>query len=120
MPIEVSGLSDLISKLDSIGTGIASPEAMKEVFLPGAQLVRDKAKAIVHVKSGEARDNIFAVPGAEGLPDCVAGISLERVPYAHKLETEFPYLRPAADSSGDEVLQLAAAALSKKIEELAR
>jgi len=103
-----------------LGSDFTAPAAMKEVFLPAAELVRDRAKEIVHVKSGEARDAIFAVPGLAELPDCVAGISLATVPYAHKLETEYPYLRPAADSSSDEVLAIAADGLTKLLEDLAR
>ena len=101
--LELTGAADAIARIDRLIALVDDVATIKKIFLPAAEEVRDRAKAIVRRHTGELEEHIFADEGAAEIPNVIAGVDVTQVPYAHILEwggpqtPAHPYLRPAAD-----------------------
>lgn len=131
MIFEVDGASEAIANIDAILEAMRGAPA-KAAFMRGAEILRDEAKSTVEVYSGppeagiipgELRENIFAAPGPEDLPNAVFGVSLDLVPYAIDIEfgntrqAAIPFLRTAAETAGDQAIAAVADGLLSMIED---
>lgn len=98
--VTVIGTEDTVRALFSVGEALAD-ERVRDVLMVPAQLIRDIAKRLVRVGTGQARrkggesvnrahlrDAIFATRGkSQSLaPSVIAGVDLKRVPHAHLVE----------------------------------
>jgi HK97 gp10 family phage protein len=101
--LDLTGAGDAISRIDRLIALFDDVAMVKKIFMPAAEEVRDRAKAIVRRHTGELEEHIFATEGAPDIPNVIAGVDVTQVPYAHILEwggpetPAHPYMRPAGD-----------------------
>jgi len=102
MTLETHGMKELVANLEKIAKAAMDTEPkVKQVLLKPAEAIRDHAKSIVPVRTGNLRDAIYATTGPADLPGAIAGVSLNAAPYAADVEygtsrtPAQPYFRPA-------------------------
>lgn len=106
--LRFEGADDLIAKLDEIATAVSGQEIkeglMRRVGIP----LRDRARAMAPVKTGELRRAIYAAYGDENKPTILVGVNYKIAPHAHLVEfghagphpaPPHPYMRPAIAES---------------------
>jgi HK97 gp10 family phage protein len=146
LSIEVEGLKEADMMLRAAGDAFAA-QRIKEILMPVAQFIRDRAKSIV--KRSQTRDldhihlqdAIFAAPGKKNDPSVIVGVDRKKAPHAHLVEfghvnwtggrrrkmtghkggkrvPPHPYMRPAGDSAKGRMINTAAAAIRQIVERL--
>jgi HK97 gp10 family phage protein len=128
MGIHVDGIEQAIEKFDRLDTVIRSKEVV-QIFQLCGDFVADAARELVHVRSGELRDAIFArAYTRDTVPYVIIGVELvpkdghAGVPYGHRIEfggaghPAYPFLRPAAEQSHEQIMRIAGEALTKLIQ----
>jgi HK97 gp10 family phage protein len=94
---------------------------LKAAVLKPAMIVRDEARDLVPVVTGNLRDAIFAGPGRMDLPDALVGVNQEKAPYARYVEygtskmIAHPYFRPAITATRPLVANIMAEDLSRVV-----
>jgi HK97 gp10 family phage protein len=125
----VEGIPELVATLNQLPVTIHK-QALRKPIYRGAQLVRDKAKALVTVKTGNLRKNI-KVKGSRGTPTLQATkvyvqYGSSGAPYAHLVEKGFmhisgrhvparPFMRPALETSVQEIIQIVSTELKASL-----
>jgi HK97 gp10 family phage protein len=112
-----SGAPQIAARLDSLLRALEDHERVGQIFLAGAQAMRDDAKSRVDVRTGHLRDNIFAAARRTSrYPMAVVGVRWKDVPYCWDVEfgttkmAARPFLRPAAVAAAEAALERAAEA----------
>ncbi len=106
--LKFEGVDELIEALDKVASAVSGQEVkeglMKRVGIP----LRDKARAMAPVKTGELRRAIYAAYGDENKPTILVGVNYKIAPHAHLVEfghagphpaPPHPYMRPAIAES---------------------
>lgn len=146
LSIEVEGLKEADMMLRAAGDAFAA-KRIKEILMPVAEYIRDRAKGLVNrsrtndLDHIHLRDAIFAVPGKKDDPSVVVGVDRKKAPHAHLVEfghvnwtggrrrnmkgqkagkrvPPHPYMRPAGDSAKGRMIDTAAAAIRQIVERL--
>lgn len=111
--LEITGLREMADKVKRLSESLDDPDKLSPMFLAGAQVIRDRAKAIAPRRTGLLADNIFAGKRRTKAPSAVVGIRRKKVPYCWFVEygtpkmAAQPFMRPAAQGAAGEVLQKA-------------
>lgn len=106
--IKFEGSDELLADLEKLASEMAGKEMkeglMRRVGIP----LRDKARSLVAVKTGNLRRGIFAAYGDENLTTILVGVNDKIAPHAHLVEfghagpqpaPPHPYMRPAVAQS---------------------
>jgi HK97 gp10 family phage protein len=107
---KIDGVDETYDNLERIlkYTDNSAGIMLKEEFLKAAMVLRDRAKALVPVRTGRLRDAIFATKKAIEKPNVLAGVSRRgprAAPYANIVEygrhgaQAHPFFRPAITSA---------------------
>lgn len=148
LAIDVEGIKEADLRLRAAGDEFAA-KRIKEILMPVALYIRDRAKALVKRSSmGDLdhihlRDAIFAVPGKKDDPSVVVGVDRKKAPHAHLVEfghanwtggrrrkgtgkkagrrvPPHPYMRPAGDSAKGRIIDTTQNAIRQIVERLNR
>lgn len=118
----VQGVPEIAAALKELPVTIHK-QALRKPIYRGAQLVRDRAKTLVPVKTGNLRKNI-KVKGRRGTPTMQLVAAFVQygkggASYAHLVEKGFmhisgrhiparPFMRPALEMSANEIISIVA------------
>lgn len=139
MNVHIDGLDELLKKLDDLDN-IEADKAFQEGLVDGALIVVEEAKRLVPVRTGDLRDSLHVGGFADRTPGyrkigaygelkkpigkgksygVLAGSTL---PYAHLVEKGSthsrpqPFLRPAADTKQQEIVEAVGDAIQEVID----
>lgn len=128
MSIEIKGLEDILKKLNDLPDKLEN-KIIRSSLRKGANVIRDEARLFAPVGSGDLKKSIV-VSGKRGKKGSIA---FKIRPVAKKngvtkfygLSNEFgtskmaahPFMRPAFDKVGQEVLEKTIDAIKSKVEE---
>lgn len=106
--LRFEGVDELIAKLDEIASAMSGQEIkeglMKRVGIP----IRDRARAMAPIKTGELKRAIYAAYGDNNKTTILVGVNYKIAPHAHLVEfghagphpaPPHPYMRPALAES---------------------
>jgi HK97 gp10 family phage protein len=146
LAIEIEGLKEADMMLRAAGDAFAA-QRIKEILMPVAEFIRDRAKSLVKRTSNNdfshihLRDSIFAVIGKKNDPSVVVGVDRKKAPHAHLVEfghvnwiggkrknqkghkagkrvPAHPYMRPAGEAAKGRLINTAADAIRQIVERL--
>lgn len=123
--LRFDGLEEIEAKLSKI-INRATGTAAKEVYLKAGMKLRDRARSMVKVKTGNLRKGIFAARGDASKQNVIVGVNYKIAPHAHLVEygtvraPAHPYMRPALSASKDEMRRTIQDGLEKIIGDAAR
>jgi HK97 gp10 family phage protein len=106
------------------GMGTARAQ-LKDILMTPAKVIRDEAKDMVPVKTGNLRDAIFAARGPDDKRGVVVGVNGAKAPYARYVEKgtsrmpAHPYFRPAINAVAPAIANMIADDMKKLIEGMA-
>ena len=116
--------NDMALALGPDGMGTAR-EQLKDVLLVPAQVIRDEAKDLVPVRTGNLRDSIYAAKGPSDKRGVIVGVDGRKAPYGRFVERGTsrmpaqPYFRPAMAATRPLVANLIADGLKPLLEGMA-
>lgn len=135
--IEWTGLKEIEANvnrlLEALGgrNGREVGEEVKRVLMGGALVVRDEARDLVPVLTGNLREAIFAAYGTKRRPDVLVGVNTRMavrrdrkdkrtyagiIEYGNDTHQAQPYMRPAITYTRGKVIAIVAEGLRKIIE----
>ena len=106
------------------GMGTARKE-LKDMLIKPAYVMRDEAKDMVPVKTGNLRDAIYATRGPEDKRGVLVGVNRKKAPYARFVEKGTskmpaqPYFRPAINAVAPSVANMISGDMKKLLEGMA-
>lgn len=132
MSIEINGLKEIIDKLNSLPEKLEN-KVIRAAIRQGANVIKDKVKSYVPVDTGDLKKSI-KVTGTRYQKGKIAFVvrptpnkkKKVSVYYAKFVENGTskmaakPFLRPAFDEAGDDVLNKTIEVIKSKIEEVTK
>jgi HK97 gp10 family phage protein len=116
--------NDLALALGPDGMGTARDQ-LKDVLLVPAMVIRDEAKDLAPVRTGNLRNSIYAAKGPDDKRGVIVGVNGRQAPYGRFVERGTsrmpaqPYFRPAMAATRPLVANLIADGLKPLIEGMA-
>ena len=111
---KIKGIEELQAELSKLVNEVTGKE-MKDVYVKAAIELRDEARRLAPVRTGELKRAIFAARGDENKSSALVGVNYGIAPHAHLVEfghagphpaPPHPYMRPAVASKKDAVKQI--------------
>lgn len=129
MSVEIKGLEELIKKLTSIPNKLEK-KVIRSAVRQGANVIKSKAQEYVPVDKGELKKSI-KVSGARSKPGVIAfrirpvGSKKKGISVFYGRFQEFgtskmaaqPFMRPAYDEAGDDVINVVIDTIKSKLDE---
>lgn len=106
------------------GMGTARKE-LKDILIKPAYVIRDEAKDLVPVKTGNLRDAIYATAGPDDKRGVLVGVNGKKAPYAKYVErgtsrnAAHPYFRPAITATAPSIANMISGDMKKLLEGMA-
>lgn len=136
MNIEIDGLDELVKALADLGEDAV--QELREPVISAAEIIKERAKTHIHNRSGDLAKSLkvskpskrsknkykvisqvqIGKGGKHGIP---LELGHRLVYFGHKTYThipEKPFLRPAADESKEEVIDMITNAMNKTIDKM--
>lgn len=124
---KITGLDELQQKLDDLN-GAADSKDVENLLVRCAFIIKNKARELVPVDTGNLRDSIVATPGKQkaGKPiSAVVTITRKtgayyanQVEYGNFKQAPQPFMRPAANQSKPEVVETLKVGLKMIIDDI--